>query len=103
MSLEEFRHGTPEPARTGSNSEAEGATRLADWTPGWRQMLRHSVIRIVIASFVIIGSMTLAQSGLHTLRELLPLPVYYGLFAGGSIVVRLATYYAYAINSTTTL
>jgi len=58
-------------------------------------MLQHPVIRIVIASLVIISSVALAQSGLHTLRERLPLPVYYGLFAAGSIVVMLATYCAY--------
>ena len=49
----------------------------------------------MVASLAILLVVALTQSALRTLRGHVPLPLYYGLFTTGSVLVMLATYRAY--------
>src|ERR687886_1344027 len=64
-------------------------------TSTWRRMAKHPLIRIVVASLAILLVVALTQSALRTLRGHVSLPLYYCLFATGSVLVMLVTYRAF--------
>jgi hypothetical protein len=73
MAMEEWPHDTQELPQVEGVQPIEGATGSPDWTPGRHHLLQHPFLRILMASCVLISIVTVAQSGLHILRGLLPL------------------------------
>ena len=62
------------------------------------RLLQLPAIRIVLALLVTLVPVTLAESSMHVLRTWLPLPIYYCLFAGVSVLITLVAYRAYVHN-----
>src|SRR5918911_798860 len=95
MSVEEDPRSRLEHLQEARVQQPGAATAGDGRTSSWRRTVQHPLIRIVVASLAILLVVALTQSALRTLRGHVSLPLYYGLFATGSVLVMLATYRAY--------
>ena len=95
MSVEQDPRSRLEHLQEAEGHQPGGAIAGDGRTSNWRRMARHPLIRIVVASLAILLVVALTQSALRTLRGHVPLPLYYGLFATGSVLVMLVTYRAF--------
>jgi uncharacterized protein len=61
----------------------------------WQRLLRSPLIRVVLATVVVVGAVLLAQSVAHLFKDVVPGPLYYLLFVVVSVLVACLAYVAY--------